>query len=128
MAALLADDLADLLLHQLGQDTEPDADRQGQKALLGDAHQLPERLLDAWRKRVLNPRDGLLGRYVSLHGGSPFDLADRPEGSHWERTEQEDRRPQVLRATGQPPRRRHSSLNMLTPAEYEQKYTTTTAD
>ncbi len=25
-------------------------------------------------------------------------------------------------------RRRHSSLNMLTPAEYEQKYTTTTAD
>ncbi len=67
-----------------------------------NAHQLPERLQHTWRKRVLNPRDGLRGRYVSLHGGSPFDLADRPEGSHWERTEQEDRRPQVLRATGQP--------------------------
>ncbi len=102
MAALGADDLGDLFFHQLGEATETDADRQRQEPLLGDAHQLPKRLLDAWRKRVLIARDGLRGRYVSLHGGSPFDLADRSEGSHWERTEQEDRRPQVLRATGQP--------------------------
>ncbi len=32
----------------------------------------------------------------------PSISADRPEGSHWERTEQEDRRLQVLQATGQP--------------------------
>ncbi len=102
VTALLADDLADLLLHQFGQDTEPDADRQGQKPLLGDAHQRPKRLLHPWRQRTLIARDGLHGRYVSLHGGSPFDLSNRPEGSHWERTEREDRRPQVLRATGQP--------------------------
>ncbi len=49
MAALGADDLSDLLLHQLGQDTQVEADRQGQKALLRDAHQLPERLLHPWR-------------------------------------------------------------------------------
>ncbi len=103
MAALGADDLADLFFHQLGQHTETDADRQRHEPLLGDAHQLPERLLHPWRQRTLIARDGLRGRYVSLHGGSLFDLADRPEGSHWERTEEEDRRPQVLRATGQPP-------------------------
>ncbi len=34
VTALLADDLSDLLLHQLGEDAQPDADRQGQKALL----------------------------------------------------------------------------------------------
>ncbi len=101
MAALGADDLADLFFHQLGQHIETDADRQRHEPLLGDAHQLPERLLHPWRQRTLIARDGLRGRYVSLHGGSPFDLADRPEGSHWERTEQEDRRLQVLRATGQ---------------------------
>ncbi len=47
MAALGADDLCDLLFHQLGEDAQAEADRQGQKALLGDAHQLPERLLHA---------------------------------------------------------------------------------
>ncbi len=68
-----------------------------------DAHQLPERLLDPWRQRTLIARDGLRGRYVSLHGGSPFNLADRPERCQRQRTEREDRRLQVLRATGQPP-------------------------
>ncbi len=43
-----------------------------------DAHQLPERLLDAWRKRVLPACDGLLGRYGFLHGGSSFDLGRSP--------------------------------------------------
>ncbi len=46
--------------------------------------------------------DLLLGRYVVPHGGPPLILADHSEGSHWERTDQEGRRLQVLRATGQP--------------------------
>ena len=78
VAAPGADDLGDLLLHQLGQDAQADAHREGQKALLGDPHQLPERLLDARGQRVLTVRDGLLSRYVSLHGGSSFDLGRSP--------------------------------------------------
>jgi hypothetical protein len=62
VAALLAHDLDDLLLHQLGQHPEPDAHRQGHEALLGGAHQLPEGLLHARRQRALRARDGLLGR------------------------------------------------------------------
>ncbi len=104
VAALGADDLGDLLFHQLGQDAQAEADRQGQKALLRDAHQFPERLLDAWRQRALPARDGLLGRYGFLHGGPPSISADRPERCQRQRTEREDRRPQVLRATGQPRR------------------------
>ncbi len=103
VAPLGADDLCDLLFHQLGDDAQAEADRQGQKALLGDAHQLPEHLLDAWRKQVLPVRDGLLGRYGFLHGGPPSLLADRSERCQRQRSEREDRRLQVLRATGQPP-------------------------
>jgi hypothetical protein len=48
VAAPLADDLGGLLLHQLGQNAQADAHREGKKPLLGDTHQLPERLLHAW--------------------------------------------------------------------------------
>ncbi len=102
VAALGADDLSDLFFHQLGQDAQADADRQGQKALLRDAHQLPQRLLYPWRERTLIARDGLLERYGFLHGGPPSILPDHSEHCQRQRTEREDRRSQVLRATGQP--------------------------
>jgi len=62
VAALGPDHLGDLPFHQLGQHSEPDADRQGHEALLGGADQLAERLLDGRRQRPLDARDGLLGR------------------------------------------------------------------
>ena len=45
--ALRADDLVHLLLHQLAQHAEPDADAQREQALLGRSHELPERLLNS---------------------------------------------------------------------------------
>jgi hypothetical protein len=71
VAALWADDLGDFFFHQLGQDAEPNAHRERQKALLGDPHQLPERLLDAWGQWAFGVHVGLPGRYVFLHGGPP---------------------------------------------------------
>jgi hypothetical protein len=103
VAALGADGLGDLGLHQLGQDAQADAHRQGQKALLGSSDELPERLLDALGQYVLMLRAGLVGRYLVIHGGPPCDLGDRSERCQRQRTKREDRRLQVLRATGQTP-------------------------
>ena len=47
--ALRAHDVAHLLLHQLAQHAEPDADAQREQALLGRSHELPERLLNSRR-------------------------------------------------------------------------------
>ena len=69
-----ADDLGDFFFHQLGQDAQADADRQGQKALLGSSDELSERLLDALGQYVLMLRAGLLGRYLVINGGTPCDL------------------------------------------------------
>ena len=105
MLALLTDHLADLLLHQLGQHAEPDADAQREQPLLRRVHQLAERLLHPRRQRQLTSltRGNLLQRY-RLHGGSflpsidDFALATvttRPDKAGGPP-------PQLLRATGQP--------------------------
>src|SRR6266540_3468751 len=105
--ALRADDLVDLLLHQLGEHAEPDTDAQGEQPFLRRAHQLPERLLHPRRQHEL--ADGLapgdlIARY-GLHGGSSScrmddfalaTVATRPDKAGGPP-------PQVLRATGQPP-------------------------
>ena len=99
--ALRADDLAYLLLHQLGHHAEPDAHAQREQPLLCCVDELAKRLLHSSRQRELRGR-GLRDRYGLLHGGSSFDLwriaAHAPNQSGRGRR---DRR-QVLRATGQP--------------------------
>jgi hypothetical protein len=71
--ALRADDVIDLLLHQLGQHPEPDTDAQREQALLRSADQLAQRLLHALGKHGFI-RGRLSDRYGLLHGGSSFDL------------------------------------------------------
>lgn len=56
----------------------PTPTEKGHEALSGDAHQLPEGLLHPCREPALHPRDGLLGRYGVLHGGSSFNLGRSP--------------------------------------------------
>jgi hypothetical protein len=87
--ALRAHDLVDLLLQHLGENAEPDADRQRQQSLLRGPDQLAERLLHALRQHGLII-GRLRDRYGLLHGGSSFGLgrspitlprgADGPEG------------------------------------------------
>ena len=71
VAALWADDLGDLLFHQLGQDAEPNAHRERQKALSRDSDKRSKRLLDAWWQWAFGVHAGLTGRYLVLHGGPP---------------------------------------------------------
>ena len=75
--ALRAHDLVNLLLHHLGQNTEPDADAERQQPFLRCPDRLPERLLDALREHGLII-DRLRDRYVALHGGSSFDPGRSP--------------------------------------------------
>jgi len=92
MATSGADDLGGFFFHQLGQDTQADAHRERQQALLGDSDELPERLLHSRRQCVLHLHAGLAGRYGFLHGGPPFDPPDRPKSCQRQRTKREDRR------------------------------------
>ena len=48
--ALRADNVVDLLFHQFGQNTEPDADAQREQPLLRCPDQLPQRFLDTLRE------------------------------------------------------------------------------
>jgi hypothetical protein len=92
-----ADDLVELLGHQLGQHAEPDTHRQREQPLLRGPGQLAERLLHPHRQR----RD-LINQYL-LHGGSsclgwtsaPSTLPTGADGAGGPP-------PQLLRATGQP--------------------------
>jgi hypothetical protein len=70
--ALRADDIVDLLLHQLGEHAEANAHAQRQQSLLRRVHQLPERLLHPRRQRELAARtlSGNLFQRYGLHGGS----------------------------------------------------------
>jgi len=104
--ALRADDLVDLGLDQLVQHTQPDADAERQQPFLRGAGQLPERL----HHRLGQPLNALLvrrdrrSRYGPHAVGPPVlvDLVSHPSRSQQDRTRREDRRHQVLRATGQP--------------------------
>jgi hypothetical protein len=69
VAALRADDIHDLLLHQLAQDAKPDTNAQREQALLRSPNQLPQRLLHAHRQNSFL-RGRLRDRYVLIHGGS----------------------------------------------------------
>ena len=73
MPALRADDVVDLLLHQLAQHAKPDADAQREQSLLRSPHQLTERFLHTLRQHGLIA-GRLRDRYVATHGGSSFDL------------------------------------------------------
>ena len=73
MLALRADNLVERLLQQLGQNTEPNPDRERQQSLPRCPNKLAERLLDALRQDAL-PQRRLRDRYVPLRGGSSFDL------------------------------------------------------
>src|SRR5205807_2297932 len=53
---LRPDELADLLLQELPEHTEPNLDRQRQQPLLRSPDQLPQRLLHALREHGLIPR------------------------------------------------------------------------
>ncbi len=104
--ALRADNLVDLGLHQLVQHTEPNADAQRQQPFLRGAGELAERLLHRGGQllnALLAGRDRP-SRY-GPHGG--WSSCPRTSDSHsprsqQDRTRREDRRLQVLRATGQP--------------------------
>ena len=53
--ALRTDDVVDLLLHQLGQHAEPDADAQREQSLLRCPDQLPQRFLHAlWEHGLMH--------------------------------------------------------------------------
>jgi hypothetical protein len=93
MAALRADHLVELLLHERVQHAQSDTNAQRQQALLRGAGQLAERLLHTGGQHLLGGR--LLGdRYVLLHGGSSFDLwSDHRARCHRQRTRRRDRRP-----------------------------------
>jgi hypothetical protein len=108
---LRSDDLADLLFHQLGQNTEADPNAEREQPLPRSADKLPQRLLHPHRQHSIRSRHSLPERYgCLLHGGSSLDLgriaSNAPKRS---RRGRRDRR-QVLRATGQPrsSRSRHS--------------------
>ena len=98
-----AHDLVDLVFEHLGQHTEPNPDRQGQKPLLRCPNQLAQRFLHALGKHSLL-QDRLRDRYVATHGGSSLDLcriaANAPKRSGHGRRDR--RHPKVLRAPGQP--------------------------
>ena len=103
--ALRAHDIVDLLLEQLGQHAEPGRDAQRQQPLLRCPHQLAQRLLHPGgqhgllqRSRPARPIRSPSRRFLLR------SLADHRERSQPERTRRRDRRLQVLRATGQPPR------------------------
>ncbi len=67
--ALRAHDVVDLLLHQLGQHTEPDTDAQREQSLPRCPNQLAQRFLHALREHGLIA-GRLRDRYVAIHGGS----------------------------------------------------------
>ena len=73
--ALRAHDIVDLLLHQLGQHAQPDADAQRQQPLLRGPDQLAQRLLHTRGQHSLLRGHGGRDRYGLLHGGSSFDLS-----------------------------------------------------
>lgn len=106
VSALRADDLVDLLLHQLGEHTEPDTDAQSEQPFLRRAHELAERLLHPRRQRQLTSRavgDDLFQRY-GLHGGSSCLVDDFALATVAQRPDKAGGPPpQVLRATRQPP-------------------------
>jgi hypothetical protein len=102
-----ADDLLDLLVHQLAEHAEPDAVRQRHQPLLSGTGELAEGVLDTRGQlaaQALLRGRGLRDRYVLLHGGSSFDLSGiAPHAPSGSRRGRRDRR-QVLRATGHPRR------------------------
>ena len=100
---LRADDILDLLLHQLAQHAEPDTNAQREQSLLRSPNQLPQRLLDTHRQNSFL-RGRLRDRYVLIHGGSSFDLgriaAHAPNQSG--RGRRDRRQIKDLRTPGQP--------------------------
>ena len=72
VAALRADDLLDLGLHELVKDAESDADRQGHEALAGRSGELAKRLPDPFGQllEVLLLGAGRVRRYGPHRGGS----------------------------------------------------------
>ena len=100
--ALRTDDIVDLLVHQLLQHAEPDADAQREQPLLRCPDQLPQRFLHALREHGLIT-GRLSDRYVATHGGSSLDLcriaANAPNRSG--RGRRDRRHLKVLRAPGQ---------------------------
>ena len=102
--ALGADDVVDLLGHQLLEHAKPDADAQRQQPFLRCPHQLAQRFLHALREHGLIA-GRLSDRYVATHGGSSLDLwriaANAPNRSG--RGRRDRRHLKVLRAPGQPP-------------------------
>ena len=94
--ALRADDLADLELHQLMHDAEPDTDAEREQSLPRCPDEPTERLLNwRWERtlRCLQGRDDLRRGYLP-HGGPscPRGLGWRLSRSQRERTRREDRR------------------------------------
>jgi hypothetical protein len=73
MLALRADDVIDLLFHELSQYAEPNTNAERQQPFLRCPNQLAERFLDTLREHgLLHGR--LSDRYGLLHGGSSFGL------------------------------------------------------
>src|SRR5579875_1235914 len=82
---LWAAHLLDLLGHHLRQHAKPDSDAQRQQPLLRCPHELPERLLDPRRQRLLDQLvavDDLHGRY-GLHGGSSCSRRRSSNSDEW---------------------------------------------
>ena len=101
--ALRAHDIVDLLLHQLVQHTEPDADAQREQPLLRCPDQLAQRLLHALREHgLLHGR--LSDRYVALTAVPPSIFAGSPRHAPKRsgRGRRDRRHLKVLRAPGQP--------------------------
>ena len=81
VTALQSHDLVELLLHQLLQHAEPDADRQRQQPLPRGADQLTERLLHSSRQATSGTSSAVATSATGtllLNGGSSFDLGGSP--------------------------------------------------
>jgi hypothetical protein len=106
VAALGTDDLRELLLHELGHDAQPDAHREGEQALAGGPTSSPS----ASCTRSGSGASSVVAPVAT--GTVPFTAFLLRSGENRRRTlaapadgagGPPDRRPQVLRATGQPP-------------------------
>ena len=75
--ALRADDIVDLLGHQLLEHAKPDADAQRQQPFLRCPDQLAQRFLHALREHGLIA-GRLSDRYVATHGGSSLIFGGSP--------------------------------------------------
>ncbi len=101
--ALRADNIVDLVFHQLGQDTQPKTHAERQKPLPRGPDEFAECLLHTgWQHNLLGGR--LRDRYGLPHGGSSFDLWM----DHLERSQPERTRPE-----GPPPTKFHELRDNL---------------